>query len=113
LKRVLLAGQWADLHREEAIRYVAKETRSSESAVVRAYGKDVHRHLHTDLAESSVAALGDFTHFLAAWKFIPQDFDVSSWIDPRPLQQALAELEQERQLPLYGAQPLPIVHPLV
>jgi ABC-type nitrate/sulfonate/bicarbonate transport system substrate-binding protein len=112
LKRVLLAGQWAELHREEAIRYVAKETRSSESAVVRAYGKDVHRHLHTDLAESSVAALSDFTHFLADWKFIPHDFDVRSWIDPRPLQQAIAELERERLLPLYGAEPLQTLYPL-
>ena len=112
LKRVLLAGQWAELHREKAIRYVAKETRSSESAVVRAYGKDVHRHLHTDLAESSVAALSDFKHFLTDWKFIPHDFDVRSWIDPRPLQQAIAELERERLLPLYGAEPLQTLYPV-
>lgn len=111
LKKVLLAGEWAEQHRDEAIRYVARETQSSESAVIRAYGKDVHHHLKTDLAHSSVEALADFTRFLGEWKFIPQDFDVRSWIDPRPLEQAIAELEREKLLPLYGAKPLETAHP--
>ena len=92
VKQVLRAGRWAEENRAAAIAYVAKETRSSESAVVRAYGKDVNRHLRTDLEESSITALADFTRFLAEWKFIPRDFDVRAWIDPRPLQQALREL---------------------
>ncbi|HEX7597249.1 MAG TPA: hypothetical protein VF518_03480, partial [Polyangia bacterium] len=54
--------------------------------------KDVNRHLRTDLEESSITALADFTRFLAEWKFIPRDFNVRAWIDPRPLQQALREL---------------------
>jgi hypothetical protein len=32
---------------------------------------------------------------LAEWKFIPSNFDVRSWIDPRPLEQALAQIELE------------------
>jgi ABC-type nitrate/sulfonate/bicarbonate transport system substrate-binding protein len=92
VKQVLRAGRWAEENRTAAIAYVAKETRSSESAVVRAYGKDVNRHLRTDLEEPSITALADFTRFLAEWKFIPRDFNVRAWIDPRPLQQALREL---------------------
>jgi len=99
VKQVLRAGRWAEENRAAAIAYVAKETRSSESAVVRAYGKDVNRHLRTDLAESSIVALGDFTKFLAEWKFIPSDFDVRAWIDPRPLQQALRELADDANVP--------------
>lgn len=95
VKRVLQAGQWAQAHPKEAVAYVAKETRSSEDAVRRAYGSDVNHHLATDLKPSSIAALGDFTRFLHRWGFIPSDFDVKAWIDPRPLELALAELASE------------------
>ncbi|MGC4095318.1 MAG: ABC transporter substrate-binding protein [Polyangiaceae bacterium] len=95
VKRVVLAGRWAESHPQEAIAYVAKETRSSEAAVRRAYGDDVNQHLSTDLSESSIAALGDFTSFLHQWGFIPNDFDVRAWVDPRPLRLALADLARE------------------
>jgi len=98
VKKVLQAGRWAEDHRGETLRYLAKETRSSEATVVCAYGSDVHRHLRTDLDLDAVEALADFTRFLAYWKFIPTYFDVSTWIDPRPLTQALAELHQERRV---------------
>jgi ABC-type nitrate/sulfonate/bicarbonate transport system substrate-binding protein len=95
VKRVLLAGRWAAEHPRETVAYVARETRSSESAVVRAYGTDVNHHLRTDLEESSIVALGDFTSFLYDWKFIPNPVDVRSWIDARPLELALQELAAE------------------
>lgn len=95
VKRVILAGRWAEQHREEATAYVAKETRSSEEAVRRAYGKDVNTHLKTDLDEASIVALGDFTSFLHQWNFIPNNFDVRQWIDPRPLRLALEQLARE------------------
>jgi ABC-type nitrate/sulfonate/bicarbonate transport system substrate-binding protein len=92
VKRVVLAGRWAEDHPDEAADYVATETRSSRSAVLEAYGRDVHQHLRTDLEESSIVALGDFKDFLFERKLIPSDFDVRSWIDPRPLNLALAQL---------------------
>jgi ABC-type nitrate/sulfonate/bicarbonate transport system substrate-binding protein len=95
VKRVLLAGRWAAEHPRETVAYVARETRSSEAAVTRAYGSDVNHHLRTDLEESSIVALGDFTDFLHQWKFIPAALDVRSWIDPRPLQLAQQELAAE------------------
>ena len=95
VKRVLLAGRWAAEHPQEAVAYVARETRSSEAAVRRAYGSDVNHHLRTDLEESSIAALADFTSFLHQWKFIPNPLDVRAWIDPSPLQRAQAELAAE------------------
>ncbi len=105
--RGLLAGHWAADHPREAVAYVAKETHSSEAAVERAYGKNVGEHLRTDLEGSSIAALSDFKDFLYAWKFLPNDFDVRSWIDPRPLQLATQALkkksQQEREALLSGA----------
>jgi ABC-type nitrate/sulfonate/bicarbonate transport system substrate-binding protein len=97
VKQVILAGRWAEQNRADAIAYVAKETRSSEEAVRRAYGEDVNKHLKTDLDESSIVALGEFTSFLHRWNFIPNDFDVREWIDPRPLRLALEELAREQQ----------------
>jgi len=88
VERVLQAGQWAADNPREAIRYVAKETYSSEEAVERAYGKNVGEHLRTDLEPSSIDALSDFKDFLFQWGFLKADFDVKDWIDPRPLAQA-------------------------
>lgn len=96
VKQVLLAGQWAEQHPKEAVAYVAQETRSSQDAVLRAYGKDVNHHLKTDVRDSSLSALSDFKDFLLKWKFIPHDFDVASWVDPTPLRLAQQELLDAR-----------------
>jgi ABC-type nitrate/sulfonate/bicarbonate transport system substrate-binding protein len=85
LRRVLEAGQWAEEHPAEARAYVARETGSDERWVEAAYGRDLHKHLKTDLEESSIAALADFTDFLADRGFLPERFDVRAWIDARPL----------------------------
>ncbi|MCL2451191.1 MAG: ABC transporter substrate-binding protein, partial [Polyangiaceae bacterium] len=94
VSRVLQAGQWAEEHPAEAVAYVARETASSEHWVRAAYGPDVHKHLKTDLEASSIAALEDFTEFLARYGFLPQRFDVRGWIDPRPLAVARTLLAQ-------------------
>jgi ABC-type nitrate/sulfonate/bicarbonate transport system substrate-binding protein len=96
VKRVLLAGRWAEEHRNEAIAYVARETGSSEAAVADAYGDDVGAHLQTALEESSIVALSDFKDFLYRWKFLANDFDVRAWIDPRPLARARELLAQAK-----------------
>lgn len=85
VRRVLRAGQWAADHRAEAIAYVARETDSPERWVTTAYGADVNEHLRTDLEESSLDALAEFTTFLFEHHFLPQNFDVRKWADPRPL----------------------------
>jgi ABC-type nitrate/sulfonate/bicarbonate transport system substrate-binding protein len=93
LKRVLQAGKWAHTHQRDALEYVAKETHSTPESVAKAYGNNVGSHLQTDLEESSIAALADFTAFLGEWGFLQGEFDVRAWIDPRPLAQAKRELE--------------------
>jgi ABC-type nitrate/sulfonate/bicarbonate transport system substrate-binding protein len=85
VRRVLEAGQWAADHRTEAIAYVGRETNSSERWVTTAYGADVNEHLRTELEESSLDALAEFTAFLFEHRFLPQSFDVRAWADPRPL----------------------------
>ncbi len=90
VQRVLQAGQWAAEHWAEATAYVARETSSSERWVTAAYGADVNQHLQTELDDKSLDALGEFTTFLFEHGFLPHNFDVRAWADPRPLNAARA-----------------------
>jgi ABC-type nitrate/sulfonate/bicarbonate transport system substrate-binding protein len=102
LRRILLAGSWAEENPEEAFTYLARETGSSELFVRLAYGNDANRHLKTDLEETSVAALEDFTHFLFQHGFLPTPVDVRKWIDLRPLSAAWRTLSPQGRTPRSG-----------
>jgi len=93
--RVLQAGQWAADNRADAIAYIARETSSTPKWVTAAYGPEVHEHLRTDLDESSLKALGEFTTFLFEHGFLPRDFDVQAWADPHPLAAARKASESD------------------
>lgn len=86
LDSVLRAEAWARQHPEDTRRFLAQEVNSSEFWVNRAYGDNAHLRLHTELDETAIDALQDFTRFLHRWEFIPHTFDVRDWIDYRPLQ---------------------------
>ena len=65
--------------------YAVREIGVSEEAVLAANGPDVHRNLRLDLDPAELDALSHFKDFLLEWKFIPADFDVQDWADPRAL----------------------------
>lgn len=88
VQQVLRAEDWARSHPDETRRYLARETNASEYWVRVAYGDNAQDRLKTDLSDQSVGGLQHFTDFLHRWKFIPQSFDVRSWIDARPLEAA-------------------------
>ncbi|MET0268247.1 MAG: ABC transporter substrate-binding protein [Duganella sp.] len=94
LARAIEAGRWAEAHPADTSAYIARETRSPELWVRHAYGPRLHQQLHIDLADDALAALGNFKEFLLEHKFLPADFDLAQWVDPAPLQQALALLER-------------------
>lgn len=89
LQLVCDAGKWATTHPDETIAYIAKETNTTAKNVQAAYGKDLHRHLQVDLSQTSIAALAEFKQFLYQNTLIPDDFSITDWIDPAPLQQVL------------------------
>lgn len=93
--QVIRAEHWAWQNPDETRRFLAKETNSSEYWVSQAYGTDAHLRLKTDLSSQNIAGLQDFINFLHRWKFIPNGVDVNTWIDPRPLEQALLQLKKE------------------
>ncbi|HSB95956.1 MAG TPA: ABC transporter substrate-binding protein, partial [Spongiibacteraceae bacterium] len=85
LARIVAIGDWSAAHAAETVAYVARETGSSEAAVKKSYGNDLHLFQRTDLAESSIAGLEAYKNFLLQRGFLPRDFDVRAWIDPQPL----------------------------
>ncbi len=89
VEQVLRAEDWAHAHPEETRQFLGRESNSSEYWVAVAYGQDAHLRLRTNLLETSVTALQDFTNFLHRWQFIPNAVDVRSWIDARAYQAAL------------------------
>lgn len=90
LARTLDTGAWAADHAGDVARYVARETRSAEHWVERAYPGGLHRQLTIGLDPHALAALADFKRFLFTWGFIASDFDFDAWVDPAPLRAALA-----------------------
>ena len=94
LGRVIDAGDWARAHPDETFAYIAQETGSTADWARAAYGDDAPAKLATFLSEDATAALSDFKDFLFAHGFLPADFDVRGWIDPRPLE-AVARLHRQ------------------
>lgn len=90
LARVVAAGDWAAAHRSETYSYLARETRSTEWWVHRAYGHDLHLQQRTSLDERGIAGLSAYKDFLFRRGLIAQDFDALVWIDPRPLEQVFS-----------------------
>jgi ABC-type nitrate/sulfonate/bicarbonate transport system substrate-binding protein len=89
LARTLAAGDWAETHAAEVASYVAREVRSAEHWVERAYPGGLHRQLAIGLDPQALAALADFKQFLFKWGFVATDFDFDAWVDPVPLAAAL------------------------
>lgn len=80
------ASDWAETHPDEALRFIAREISTSEEAVLASNGPEVHRHLRIGLQPDLVDAIGHFKDFLRQWGFLPADFDLSQWVDHRPLE---------------------------
>lgn len=106
LQRVVEVGRWARAHPAEAVRQIAQETNWTEPWVRFAYGEKVHEHLDVDLSERSVWGLTVFKDFLLANGFLKDDFSVSDWLAPEPLN-ALRDLHGESGTPARQPQGAP------
>lgn len=97
LEVVQRASQWAEQHPDDTLRFVAREIATTEEAVLASNGPEVHRHLGLSLEAPLVDAIGHFKDFLLEWGFLPADFALDRWVDPRPLAQLRS---QSSALPL-------------
>ena len=88
LARVLEAAEWANTHRDQVVRVTALELGVAEDFVVEAFGDTLTRQLDVNLSPENVAALRQRKDFLVRHGFLPNDFDLDSWIDASPLREA-------------------------
>ncbi|HVW68765.1 MAG TPA: ABC transporter substrate-binding protein [Steroidobacteraceae bacterium] len=105
--RALQAVEWARNNRSEAIRIVAREQARTEQQVEDAYGERFLDTLEVGLDPHHIEALKYLKDFALRHGFIPKDFDVAAWIDPRPLEAAKALVEERRSSPVYRAEVAP------
>lgn len=87
---LLKTYEWAREHPQEVLTTIAAETSTDKESVLLAFGDQLHLSFEPKLSEVYVEGLRRQKDFLLAEGFIDQDFDVDSWIDPLPLQQAWA-----------------------
>jgi ABC-type nitrate/sulfonate/bicarbonate transport system substrate-binding protein len=88
LAETLRAADWARDNLEGVRKILQSETRGSEEAVSDAYRNGFHESLHPDLSAERLALLEQEKKFLWLHGFIDHDFDIGSWVDPRPLEAA-------------------------
>jgi len=90
LDQTLRAADWAATNLPALRRILAQETLAGPAGVMSAYRNDFHRSLHPDTSADRVGMLRSQADFLHLHGFLESAVDVDSWIDPRPLDAALA-----------------------
>lgn len=88
--RLLNADAWARRHRTKAWRIIAQDTGLPEDLVGLAYSERVNEELDLSLAPERITILQKKHDGLVRHGFIRQPLDLSKWIDPGPLERALA-----------------------
>lgn len=85
LAQVLRAAWWARDHRREAADLVAREVSVAPEWLPDAFDDRLYENLLPTLDPHLVDALRVRKDFMRAQGFLPADFSVDEWIDPRPL----------------------------
>jgi 2'-hydroxybiphenyl-2-sulfinate desulfinase len=91
----LRAADWAAGNLDRVREILAEETWASDEGVETAYRNDFHRTLHPDLSDERVELFAQQKDFLLVHGFLAADFDLESWIDRRPIEEAAARLASE------------------
>ncbi|MET0308288.1 MAG: ABC transporter substrate-binding protein [Sphingomonas sp.] len=85
----LRAADWVAAEPDKLRAILEFETEGSPDAVDRAYGR-LHEGLHPALDAERLELLDQQKKFLFTYGFLDADFPLAGWIDPRPLEAALA-----------------------
>jgi 2'-hydroxybiphenyl-2-sulfinate desulfinase len=95
VKQVVRATQWAKTNYDEALSWLAEQTRATRSQAAASYAFDFHRHLDLSLSDYNLGILEGQKRFLFDNGYLEKDFDLYRWADDRFLKAALSELETE------------------
>jgi ABC-type nitrate/sulfonate/bicarbonate transport system substrate-binding protein len=85
LAQTLRAADWATDNLQSVYGILKSETRAGDEGVTAAYRDGFHRSLHPDLSTERVDLLRIQKDFMWVHGFLDANFELSSWIDPRPL----------------------------
>jgi ABC-type nitrate/sulfonate/bicarbonate transport system substrate-binding protein len=80
------AARWAQENKEEANRTCAREVGSPEEWITPAYRNSASHALTLSLDEKLIRAVENQKNFLLQHGFITHDFELSQWINMKPLQ---------------------------
>ena len=82
---LIRAAEWAKQNPDPVFDIIGREVGRSAAEARVAYGERAHVNFGLDLSPLRREGLAAQKDFLLRHGFIPHDFDVASWIDPRPL----------------------------
>jgi ABC-type nitrate/sulfonate/bicarbonate transport system substrate-binding protein len=85
LATLIRAATWARQNPQGVFDIIGKEVGRSADEARGAYGVSAHLNFDLDLSPLRRTGLGKQKDFLLRQGFISKDFDIESWIDPRPL----------------------------
>lgn len=88
LYQTLRAAVWARDNLQDVRDILQSETRGSSDAVTEAYSDEALQSLHPTLDADRLDLFRQQKKFLWLHGFIDNDFDLDSWVDPRPLEAA-------------------------
>lgn len=90
LVQILAAAEWSIDEEAESKRLIALEAGIHEDLLERSFSPSVNRQLGIDLRPDKVSQLISQHDFLLEWGFLEQEIDFDDFIEPAPLQTALA-----------------------
>ncbi|SFR88103.1 ABC transporter substrate-binding protein [Sphingomonas jatrophae] len=94
LEQTLRTADWARDNLDAVLMVLENETRGTRAAVEEAYGNGFHASLHPDLSDERLALFDRQKRFLWVHGFLERDFDLTDWVDHRPLAAARERLRQ-------------------
>lgn len=89
LQTLLRAARWADENHAEAIAPIAAESGVKSGDIAALYRPDFTRKMMPAINPELLEATGIMKKFLVARGYLARDFELSKWINPEPLHEAM------------------------
>jgi len=104
LSVLIRTAQWAANNPDAVLDQLNQGRSAAHRALIPfSHGLKVHESFFPKLDEQYIAGLEVQKNFLRDWGYLVHDFDVREWIDPEPLQHALALAKSKPPLQLATA----------
>jgi 2'-hydroxybiphenyl-2-sulfinate desulfinase len=94
VKQLLLAAEWAKIHRTEAVEILAEQTLGTVAQFIGSNAADFHEHITPNLSEESLSALEGRKKFLYDNGYLKEDFALEKWADDRFLKAAWKDIRE-------------------